>query len=292
MIRVDVSQQGMKSEQAKVETTLSTSVQNVFYNKEGGTKIIDVKTNSDNFSLSLLPKWCKVNKYGTWFSLISEPNTTGHSRQGSFYVNAGDKQLKIVVNQSAVSTSSDVKKKDNSSSVKNNTINQCFNCPKTKKDTWGLTAGYIQLASGVSNDKTNGTQFGLRIEPLFKYGFGLNTGILLEAYFENSASNYSGRLKVGRYAINIPLHMEYRLNFSKDFNLFAYGGVGLNGVTNSSFSDYTFPITFEYGGGFRSGHIQFNVGQSIYFGDFRDFQNIGNNTGRYQNLVTSMSYMF
>jgi hypothetical protein len=286
VVKMNINQQGGE------EITLSTSIQNVSITKEVGSMVINVNTNANDFNITLLPSWCKVNKYRTWFSLNCEPNLTGESRSDWFYVNAGEKQVKIIVNQSAVSSNSHVKKKDNPTVRNNYTNEKCFNCPKTKKDTWGLTVGYNQLASEVNTGPLNGTQLGLRIEPLFKYGFGLNTGILFEAYFEESASNYSGRWTLGRYAINIPLHLEYRLNFSREFNLFGYGGVGLNGVTNSSFSDYTFPITIEYGGGFRSGHIQFNAGQSLYLGDFRDFEYLGNNTRRYHNFYVSISYMF
>ncbi|MDD3772334.1 MAG: hypothetical protein PHC38_06740, partial [Weeksellaceae bacterium] len=170
--------------------------------------------------------------------------------------------------------------------------NNCFNCPKTK-NTWGLTIGYIQMKF-ESNYQIEGVQVGLRVEPLFKYGFGLNTGILLEAYSNDLKTIFKSysETNLKYYNINIPLHLEYRLNISKWFNFFAYGGIGFNVFSDQLFENITLPATFEYGGGIRINHFQFNVGKSSYIGDFEDISNIGKNKRTYQNLAISMSYMF
>ncbi|MBK6571864.1 MAG: hypothetical protein IPG21_05255 [Saprospiraceae bacterium] len=114
----------------------------------------------------------------------------------------------------------------------------------------------------------NVIQIGLKAEPLFKSGLGLNTGINLLGYskklFESGFDAYS---------INIPLNLEDRLNISKWFNIFAYGGIGFNAITNPNFDKFTFPITFEFGGGFRISHVQFNAGKSLYLGNLGNSQN-------------------
>lgn len=132
----------------------------------------------------------------------------------------------------------------------------------------------------------------MRAEPLFKYGFGLNTGINLLGYSENLFDAQLFEYGFDAYAVNIPLHLEYRLNFSKYFNVFAYGGVGFNVLTNSDFDAYSLPATFEYGGGFRISHVQFNVGRSLYLGDWRDIQDFRIYGDMYQKLIVSVSYMF
>ncbi len=161
---------------------------------------------------------------------------------------------------------------------------KCFNCPKTQ-NTWGLTLGYAQQT--IDYYSMDVIQFGLKAEPLFRYGFGLNTGINLLGYSKNFFES-----DFETYAVNIPLHFEYRLNFSKWFNAFAYGGVGFNALSNLYFDNYSFPATFEYGGGFRISHVQFNIGRSLYLGNLRNTQNFGKHTEMYQKLNLSVSYMF
>jgi len=147
-----------------------------------------------------------------------------------------------------------------------------------------LTAGYIDY------DYSEGVLLGLKAEPLFKYGFGLNTGINFEAISYKLNDIFDGF--DGVYAVNIPLHLEYRFNFSKWFNLFLYGGIGLNFKTNASFDYYDLPVTLEYGTGLRIDHVQFNIGKSSYLGDFENIDYFGKSITAYQKLALSVSYMF
>ena len=41
---------------------------------------------------------------------------------------------------------------------------------------------------------TNGVQFGVRIDPQFRYGFGINTGLYYEYYFDTSYCERSPEL--------------------------------------------------------------------------------------------------
>jgi tetratricopeptide (TPR) repeat protein len=266
-------------------TTLSVSKENIYFTSSGGrSEDIKVYSNAATYSVKLLPPWCTVQTYNGYFVITCSANNSTQSRSSWFKVVAGDKDVRITVNQSGISQSQTTTSRSNNSTATNRKKAQgCFNCPKTK-DTWGLTLGYVQM------DYLEGIQFGLKVEPLFKYGFGLNTGILLEEY-TNDELGYETN-DVAMYAVNIPLHLEYRLNFSKWFNIFAYGGVGFNAITDSSVEDYFLPVCFEYGGGLRVSHVQFNVGKSLYLGDFRYMQEFGTDIEPYQNLVVSISYMF
>lgn len=286
---------GSKTEQISIRqsgkqvTTLSVSKETIYFTASGGSSDqISVYSNAKNYSISSVPSWCTVQSKNGYFVVTCRTNSSTQSRSDWFNVNAGDKIIKVYVNQEAakspvtnVPAYSPVVKRDKKKS--------CFNCPKTK-DTWGLIAGYSQLNYDSYSD-LDGVHLGLRIEPLFKYGFGLNTGVVLSGYLKDGAS-LNGDLQFGYYVLNVPLHLEYRLNFSKKFNLFVYGGAGFNVLTDSAFNNIVLPATLEYGCGFRVGHLQFNAGKSSYLGDFKNLGDIGKNVRSFQNLVLSVSYMF
>lgn len=254
---------------SKQETWLNVSINNVSINmvtfdaKGGKSDKIYISSNAGTYSVTLVPSWCKVETNSGYIVVSCEKNTSKTSRQNYFIIKAGDKSKQIHVYQ--------VAKK-----------NICFNCPKTK-DTWGLTLGYTQQP--INNIDI--IQFGLKANPLFKFGFGLNTGIIFSGY-SNDFFTYGFEA----YSVNIPLHLEYRMNFSKWFNIFAYGGIGIYATTNSYFSIYSLPTTFDFGGGFRISHVQFNVGRSLYLVDLKDIQNFSKSLNPYQEFIFSISYMF
>ena len=266
-------------------TNLRLSKSTLYFTSNGGTseKII-VHSGANTYSVpsAYVPSWCTVKTYDGYFTVIVSTNPNYTSRIGWIKVTAGGKEVRMKVEQSARTNSK--KQTTTQSNAK-----KCFSCPKTN-DTWGLTLGYAQQT--VELKPMEVIQLGLKVEPLFRYGFGLNTGINLLGYSENLFDAQLFKYGFDAYAINIPLHLEYRLNFSKWFNIFAYGGVGFNAMTNSNFTNYTLPITFEYGGGFRISHVQFNVGSSLYLGNLRNTQDFGKNTKTYQKLNFSISYMF
>jgi tetratricopeptide (TPR) repeat protein len=272
--------EGKPTNEVKQEKTLRVSKTQLSFTSSGGSETVTVSLKS--FSISLIPTWCSVQKYSDYFIVTCNANYSNQSRSDWFNIRAGDNELKIVVNQSAAAYSSVVI--ESNTPIKNR---KYFNCPKAKY-TFGITAGYVQKYY----DYTEGFQLGLRVEPLFKYGFGINTGINFEGYSTNLSFVIHGEEEFKQYALNIPLHLEYRLNFSKWFNIFAYGGPGLNIVTSSLFEEYSIPTTFEYGGGLRINHLQFNAGQSMYMGNLRDIQDFGIYRELYQNLIFSVSYMF
>lgn len=271
-VRVNVSQLGVTKGK---ETTLSVSKKNLSFSSSGGkSERIKVFSIADIYDISFIPRWCTIKKMNDYFVVTCDANSSNQSRTDWFKVTDRNGELKIYVNQSGRTQSSEGNGK-------------CFNCPKTK-DTWGITLGYAQKAF----DNTQGIQLGLRIEPLFKYGFGLNTGLNIEAYSTDLGSTLKWEKSFDQYALNVPIHLEYRLNFSKWFNFFVYGGAGLNIITTSSFNDFPMPTTLDYGCGFRITHFQFNIGQSLYLGDLKNIKGFRIDGGHYQNLILSASYMF
>lgn len=170
----------------------------------------------------------------------------------------------------------------------------------------GFSAGYVQkqwtfdFKDGGSekvgfwddSKKISGVQAGIRVNPQFVYGFGLNTGLYYEFYYSKSDrmnytddyGQYTGTLQ--EHALYLPVHLEYRMNFSKYFQLFFYGGIGLDyGLANSikwvdcdddSYSEtinniydsddcpdwQRFNYSLEYGGGIRTSCFQLNFTMS------------------------------
>lgn len=278
-VKITITQSGTEKMGA---TKLSTSTQNISFDSKGGNSNVNVTASSGDYIVNFLPTWCTMVKFSDRFVLVCEPNNSNRNRSDWFYVRLNGEEVKINVEQEGLANSSSV------SYSNQKPTNQCFNCPKAYYN-YGITAGYIQH----SFDNLDGFRFGFRIEPLFKLGFGLNTGINFEGYSSNLLDTFNGANKFEQFAINIPLHLEYRLNFSKWFNIFAYGGVGLNVFTNSLFEYNGMPITVEYGGGLRINKVQFNVGRSYYAGELEDIQDFNiYREAFYQNLIVSISLMF
>lgn len=169
-----------------------------------------------------------------------------------------------------------------------------------KKDDYcvGFSAGYVQKqwvydfddskekVDIFGEDKyTNGLQFGIRVDPQFGYGFGINTGLFYEYYFDKSDDMYDDGVEyhftAEEHCLYMPIHLKYSLNFSKWFQLAFYGGIGLDyglsgkiylrceGETYDSISLYDadydikhFNTSLEYGMAVRSSRFQLNLTMS------------------------------
>jgi len=109
----------------------------------------------------------------------------------------------------------------------------------------GISVGYVQkqwtyelgeTKESVNvfgeNKNTKGFQFGIRIDPQFGYGFGINTGLFYEYYWDRSEDMYEEDIeyyyKSEEHCLYMPIHLKYSLNFSKWFQLAFYGGIGLD----------------------------------------------------------------
>ena len=161
-----------------------------------------------------------------------------------------------------------------------------------------LSAGYVQKYwsydfDGVKEkvdvfgeDKfTHGIQVGIRVDPQFGYGFGINTGLYYEYYFDKSQDFYDSDidyyLRSEEHSLYMPVHFKYSMNFSRWFQLALYGGVGLDcglkgmiyarsyGETIYSQSLYDddldmkrFNASLEYGAAIRIRRVQFNFTMS------------------------------
>ena len=286
-VKIDVTQSGNTNQPA---TSLKISNQNLSFRSSGGkSEQISVYSNAGTYSVSEVPTWCSVQLFDGYFVVTCYTNNSNRSRQSWFAIKSGGIEQRVYVNQEgSIMSNRNAQPVSTRNSVGYHRRVSCFNCPKANYP-WGLTAGYVSKkidfnsANYYSYNKMNGIQIGLRFEPLFKYGFGLNTGLFYEYYFDDYDKDFSFNV------LNIPLHLEYRFNISKYFNIFFYGGIGLDFLTDSSFEDFSTNTLFEYGGGVRIDHIQFNIGQSM---KLKNFQTIPYDERNNKNLVISMSYMF
>ena len=67
---------------------------------KGGTETFWVSTNDKDWSVSLVPSWCKVVKYNDCFVLTYEENTSHEERTDWLKVRAGDKSVRVDIKQS------------------------------------------------------------------------------------------------------------------------------------------------------------------------------------------------
>lgn len=290
-IRIDVKQVG-------IETTLSVSTRNLSFDYTGGRTSITVSTNSDSYDVTVLPAWCTVTKYENDFSIYCNPNSSSE-RKDWFKVKAGDKEIRIDVVQATdprYNTTAYKSTKNKKTSTKSH---GCFNCP-TAKYPWGITVGYVDeylkyfdydFGDYYTYMEIKGIQAGLKFEPLFKYGFGLNTGIFYEYTSTSFDDVYTDSYDYEQHLLNLPFHLEYRFNFSRYFNIFGFFGPAFEYVIRSPYDEDGFRTSVEYGGGLRIDHVQLNIGKSYYLRDISEFATF-NPSDEYKKLIFSISYMF
>ena len=187
-----------------------------------------------------------------------------------------------------------------------------FNCPKSYTSPLGVSMGYVskrwdyiwsdgtkEHASIFDDTKLiNGLQAGIRWEPELNYGFGFDTGLYYEYYQDKSDMMDDGDgygpyyVRMSEHCLHFPAHLEYRLNFTENFQMFFYGGVALDTVLYGKFDYFDegssepfgildedlyagevlpdikrFNASWSFGGGVRVMSFQLNVGTRMGFRD-------------------------
>lgn len=103
-IRVNVVQQGTSQ---KTEASLSLSKTNLYFSKNGGDENIIITTNNNIFSIELIPSWCTFQKFSNSIIVSCLKNNTNQPRSDWFKITAGNKEVKVYVNQEASGTEPD-----------------------------------------------------------------------------------------------------------------------------------------------------------------------------------------
>ncbi|ESU22617.1 hypothetical protein FEDK69T_18730 [Flavobacterium enshiense DK69] len=117
IIRVNVTQQGSSSQGKEIVLNVSTTSLN--FSSPGGVGDITVTTNADNFSVTLVPSWCKVQKYNDHIIVSCLRNESDLSRSDWFTITAGDKGVKVYVNQSGTNKKESIADVESASTKKN-----------------------------------------------------------------------------------------------------------------------------------------------------------------------------
>lgn len=293
------------------------------FSATGGRITFIVNTNADSYDTWGIPSWCRVeDKTSTGFTLVCEANPYSTPRTDYMKVMVGGKEIRIDVEQTGAV---------NGATYTPTYHRKKFNSPSPDYKLAGLSIGYVskqwvykvggqQEKFGMWDDSKSmsGLQIGFRIEPQWNYGFGLNTGLFYELYYtktdELDSDNGYMEASVMEHSLYLPVHLEYRLHFAKSFQIFFYGGIGLDyglGGTvkikdpsgyyedwessdlysGDNFSNWKrFNASLEYGAGFRAGPLQFQVSMAkglINMAEDDDYDVFQN-----KNLTASMSIMF
>lgn len=144
-----------------------------------------------------------------------------------------------------------------------------FNNPKGYETrSIGVSMGYVSKQwkykytdgskdkGSIFDDKPlNGFQAGIRWNPQFQHGFGLNTGLYYE-YYEDKSELQSDKdswgwfnyyMKMYEHNLHFPIHAEYRMHFSEDIQVFLYGGISLDYALYCKFDYFEDGYTDPYG---------------------------------------------
>lgn len=188
---------------------------------------------------------------------------------------------------------------------------------------FGVTFGYVQKQmvtkgngeklkeNGVWDDGEDkwlhGMQFGIRIQPCLSFGLGFSTGLFYELYISsNDEYDYDG---FQEHNIYVPVHVLFRIPFSKKVALQLSGGLGFNyavygAYTGENLEDYTdfygedyfanrFNIAAEASLGLRFGPVQLNATYSKGINDHGSYHFVDSDYKTTINkLSIGISYVF
>ncbi|MDR0233177.1 MAG: hypothetical protein LBI82_13845 [Dysgonamonadaceae bacterium] len=299
--------------QPQQATYIKAGKSSIRFSTGGNSETVSVETDGEDWTYSNIPSWITAKKDGKYLTLKCSENTGQYSgkRDASLTVKSDNKTAAVYVSQSAP-----------------------FNAPKGDPRPLGLSVGYVQkqwnwktaestTKYGAFDDGKNyvdGIQAGVRFEPLFKYGLGLNTGLFYEYYFAKSGEyagtdgDYNYTMNFAEHSLYLPLHLEYRANISENFSAFAYVGASFdyglgakltateptekepfytetNIYKNSEIGFPNKPLnaSFDFGTGIRFDGLQLNIGTS------RGLMNISTNPNirikQNKPIMVSLSWM-
>lgn len=287
--RIEINQLG--------QTTLSVSKQELSFPSSGSVQIIDV-TSNDTWSISTpLANWGHAQKNGNKLSIRIDGNSSTSSRTDYMEIKAGNKIIRINVKQDGAYQSGSYPTSPSSSSYSSSSYyRKPFN---RKKDDYvgGFSVGYFQKQWTVeedgtkekigmfeNNDYIHGIQAGIRIDPQFGWGIGMNSGVFYEYCWATSDDEHDSygtyHYTYNEHGIYVPAHLKFTMNFSKWFQLSFYGGMGFNYVFSGKMAlkddydtDYSedvfewdgmkkFNMMLEYGASIRINALQFDFTMS------------------------------
>ncbi|MDR1169630.1 MAG: outer membrane beta-barrel protein [Prevotellaceae bacterium] len=235
----DISQTEETSKSGEKKATyLRTDISEKTFDSDGGTQDFHVYSDGKSYSVSDVPGWCSVEYKSGFFTLSCRPNY-GAYRMAILTIAADSKTASVHIEQTRAKAAA-----DDIIAVQPTPFNSYKGDPRP----FGLSVGYVRkqwdwktddgtTTYGAFDDVKNyvgGIQAGLRFEPQFKYGLGLNTGLFYEYYssksdeIESDDGDYRYTIKFTEHSLYLPLHLEYRVNISENFQVFVYAGTGFD----------------------------------------------------------------
>ena len=139
---------------------------------------------------------------------------------------------------------------------------------------------YGAFANAGEAKDVQGIQVGLRYNPQFANGFGLNTGIFYEYYSDRSNDHlyqdlYKYYLTWNEHALNVPLHLEYRVGLSDMFQVFVSSGASIDYGLSSTVKVRFYEAIKQpegvsaYGDEFKQFNASWDFGAGIRFSCFQ-----------------------
>ena len=128
----------------------------------------------------------------------------------------------------------------------------------------------IDIAWGRGEQITKGARVGLHFQPCFQWGLGLYFGAFFEWYYSPTPRNgeYPDALEsyytsYTEKAVSAPLHLYFRMPFSREFALSFHGGVDAEYLFGAKYKDgdgYYMTYTPNYGTSYRYRHFNLGLG--------------------------------
>lgn len=164
---------------------------------------------------------------------------------------------------------------------------------------WGADEGSTSLG---------GIQVGLRVQPFFGAGVGLNTGIYYEFY--SSTCDGSEYDKFTEHCIYIPIHVLYSLPMGGKTAVRFHGGLGISTALQGKYKDSSgtnedldsfygndlYPkktnVTLDLGVGLRLGPIQLNAQYGMGVIDHKTYASYGDYKTKQNKLTFGVSFLF
>jgi hypothetical protein len=81
---------------------LTVSKTQISFKSSGGSDNITINTNSNLYTIDLLPNWCSVQKYDSYIVINCTNNYKNTARNDYFNVKAGDKTIRVNISQEGV----------------------------------------------------------------------------------------------------------------------------------------------------------------------------------------------
>ena len=85
----------------QVTITLNLNKSSLSFTASGGNENIYITTNSNSYTVELLPSWCAIQKYSDYFVVTCASNPLTSQRTDYFEVKAGGKSVRVYIVQAA-----------------------------------------------------------------------------------------------------------------------------------------------------------------------------------------------